>query len=114
MKNRLSDKARLLHILDAISDIENFTGNLTYQEYIKDYKLRLAIVKLFEIIGEASANITEETEKRFTNIEWAILKSIRNILVHEYFGIDYDIIWDSIKKNIPDLKLKISAIINDI
>ena len=48
------------------------------------------------------------------DIEWAILKSIRNILVHEYFGIDYDIIWNSIKTNIPDLKVNILKIIKEL
>jgi uncharacterized protein with HEPN domain len=114
MRNKLSDKERLLHILDAIEDIETFTNNVSYKEYSEDYKLRLAIVKLFEIIGEASGNITEETEKRFTDVEWSILKGIRNILVHEYFGIDYDIIWDSIQKNIPELKSHISKIILEL
>jgi uncharacterized protein with HEPN domain len=47
MKNKLSDKERLLHILDAIEDIENFTNKISYTEYIEDYKLRLALIKLF-------------------------------------------------------------------
>ena len=114
MKNKISDKERLLHILDAIEDIENFTKQITYSQFIEDYKLRLALVKLFEIIGEASSNITEETENEFSEIEWSILKGIRNILVHEYFGIDYDIIWDSIKTNIPDLKSKIMKISKEL
>ena len=58
MKNKLSDKERLLHVLDAICDIETFTHKISYTEYIEDYKLRLALVNLFEIIGEASGNIT--------------------------------------------------------
>ena len=103
-----------MHILDAIRDIEEFTKDITYKEYSEDYKLRLALVKLFEIIGEASGNISEETEKRFSEIEWSILKGIRNILVHEYFGIDYDIIWDSIKKNIPELKNHLLRIVSEI
>ncbi|OFX27269.1 MAG: hypothetical protein A2033_13310 [Bacteroidetes bacterium GWA2_31_9] len=110
---KFSDKERLLHILDSIITIENFTKDISYSEYDEDFKLRLAVVKLFEIIGEASNGISEETKNNFSNIEWAILKAIRNILIHEYFGIDYQIIWDSIKNDIPTLKEKIIKILNN-
>jgi len=114
MRNKISDKERLFHILDAINTIEEFTNGINYEKYINDFKLRLALVKLFEIIGEASNGITEDLQNKFTDIEWSILNGIRNILIHEYFGIDYDIIWDSIKNNIPELKVKITRIINDL
>jgi len=114
MRNKTSDKERLLHILEAINNIEEFTDGISYNSYIDDFKLRLALIKLFEIIGEASNGITEDLQNKFTNVEWSILKGIRNILVHEYFGIDYEVIWDSIKNNIPELKEKITQIINEL
>jgi uncharacterized protein with HEPN domain len=112
MKGKLSDKDRLYHILDAIESIEQFTSGITYEEYQKDFKLRLALVKLIEIIGEASSTISNETQQRFTDVEWDVLNGIRNILVHEYFGIDYEIIWDAIRKNIPSLKEKIKSVLD--
>ena len=111
MKNKISDKERLLHIIDAIDTIIDFTQNLSYKQYNDDFKLRLALIKLLEIIGEAANGITEETQLRFSEVEWSILKSVRNVLVHEYFGIDYDIIWNAIKDRIPDLKQKISNVL---
>jgi len=111
MKNKISDKERLLHIIDSIDSIIEFTQDLSYQQYIDDFKLRLALIKLLEIIGEAANGITEETQSRFSEVEWSILKSVRNVLVHEYFGIDYDIIWNAIKDRIPDLKHKISNVL---
>jgi uncharacterized protein with HEPN domain len=111
MKNKISDKERLLHILDSIDSIIDFTQNISYKQYNDDFKLRLALIKLLEIIGEAANGITEETQQRFSEVEWAILKSVRNVLVHEYFGIDYDIIWNAIKDRIPDLKQKISNVL---
>jgi uncharacterized protein with HEPN domain len=107
MKNSIPDKIRLQHIPESINDILNFTKDIDYDSYIADYKLRLAIVKLVENIGEASNGISPETIKRLPDIEWSLLKGIRNVLVHEYFGIDYEIIWNSIKENLPDLKGKI-------
>ena len=112
MKGTLTDKNRLYHILDAIESIEQFTSGVSYEEYQKDLKLRLALVKLIENIGEASNSISSETQQRFGEVEWEVLNGIRNILVHEYFGIDYEIIWDSIRKNIPTLKVKIQTVIN--
>ncbi len=109
MKNRISDKERLLHILDSIDSIIDFTKEISYQQYNEDFKLRLALIKLLEIIGEAANGITEETQSRFTEVEWSVLKSLRNVLVHEYFGIDYDIIWNAIRVRIPELKQKISS-----
>ena len=114
MKNRISDKERLLHIIDAIQSIEEFTKEISYGEYIEDFKLRLALIKLLEIIGEASGGITPQTQEQFSDIDWAILKSVRNVLVHEYFGVDYDIIWNVIKSKIPDLKARIELILNKI
>jgi uncharacterized protein with HEPN domain len=114
MKNRISDKERLLHILDAIQSIEEFTKDISYAEYIKDFKLRLALIKLLEIIGEASGGITPQTQEQFSDIDWAILKSIRNVLVHEYFGVDYDIIWNVLKSKIPELKMRIELILKKI
>jgi uncharacterized protein with HEPN domain len=111
MKNKISDKERLLHILDSIDSIIDFTQNISYQQYIDDFKLRLALIKLLEIIGEAANGISEETQLRFSEVEWSILKSVRNVLVHEYYGIDYDIIWNTIKDRIPELKQKISTVL---
>jgi uncharacterized protein with HEPN domain len=114
MKNRISDKERLLHILDAIQSIEEFTTGISYTEYIGDFKLRLALIKLLEIIGEASGGITSQTQEQFSEVDWTILKSIRNVLVHEDFGVDYDIIWNVIQSKIPDLKARIELILNKI
>jgi uncharacterized protein with HEPN domain len=74
----------------------------------------LALIKLLEIIGEASGGITHQTQEQFSNIDWTILKSIRNVLVHEYFGVDYDLIWNVIKSKIPDLKTRIELILEKI
>lgn len=107
MKSSITDKIRLQHILDSINDILLFTNDIDYEVYKTDYKLRLALVKLIENIGEASNGLSSDTIKKLHKIEWSELKGIRNVLVHEYFGIDYEIIWNSIKENIPDLKSKI-------
>lgn len=79
-----------------------------------DIKLRLALVKLLEIIGEAAKFVTEETRTKFTEIEWNTLYVVRNILVHEYFGINYDIIWQAVINPIPALKSKVESVLQQL
>ena len=114
MKGRISDKERILHILDAIKNIEDFTKDLSYDEYLDDFKLRLAVVKLFEIIGEAVSAISAEIQEENPDMEWAVVKSVRNVLVHEYFGIDYKVIWNSIQENLPTLKKHLQGILLEL
>jgi uncharacterized protein with HEPN domain len=111
MKNSIGDKQRIEHILDAIRHIENFTVGITYEDYLNNYQLRLALVKLLEIIGEAASMLSDDLRQEFSDIEWRTLRAVRNILVHEYFGISYDIIWESIQQDIQPLKHKIQYVL---
>jgi uncharacterized protein with HEPN domain len=114
MREKVSEKARLLHMLDAIRLIQEFTAGLTFEQYMEDMKLRLALVKLLEIIGEAANFVTKETQNKFTEVEWNTLYVVRNILVHEYFGINYDIIWQAILDKIPTLKIKVESVLQEL
>jgi uncharacterized protein with HEPN domain len=114
MRDRISDKERLLHILDAIYNIQDFTRDLSYDQYLDDLKLKLAVVKLFEIIGEAVSSLSPEIQKEYPDIEWNVIRSARNVLIHEYFGIDYKIVWNSIHENIPKLKEQINHIMTEL
>ena len=72
--------------------------------------MRFACIKQMEIIGEASNHISTETKERFSTIEWAQIVGMRNVFVHEYFGIDSSLVWEIIKNDLPDLKSKITII----
>jgi uncharacterized protein with HEPN domain len=111
MNKKISDKERLRHILDAISDIEEFTKGTSYKAFSNNKMMKLAVVRLIEIIGEASTSLSDELKDEYIDIEWPVLKGIRNIVVHEYFGINYTIIWSSIQKDIPPLKIKLQNIL---
>lgn len=76
-----------------------------------DRKLQLALTRLIEIIGEAANHVAEETKNRFSEVEWRVLTGIRNVIVHEYFGIDYDIIWVVIQRDIPMLRFKFEQLL---
>lgn len=110
MSDNIGDKQRIEHIYEAILHIENFIQGVDYDEYMRNFQLRLALVKLLEIVGEASGVLSDGLKTNFSEVEWRTLKAVRNILVHEYFGINYEVIWASIQRDIPPLKQKIEII----
>jgi uncharacterized protein with HEPN domain len=76
--------------------------------------MRFASIKQMEIIGEASRHISNETKSKFSEIEWPQIFGMRNIFVHEYFGVDSSIVWEIIKNDLPDLKEKVQEMLKSI
>ena len=103
MKNKIADEIRLKYILDAISEIEEYTKNNSIEDFTKNSMLKFASVKQLEIIGEAANHISEEIIKTFPEIKWRSVIGLRNLLIHEYFGIDEHIVWNIITNDLPKL-----------
>lgn len=97
-------------VLENILLIENSIKNLSKDEFINNKMLVDATIRRLEVIGEAVKNISEKIKKRHPEIEWKKIAGIRDIIIHAYFDVDLDIMWDIIKINFPDLKDKISEI----
>jgi uncharacterized protein with HEPN domain len=114
MQGSLGDKARLNHILDAIDEIEKYLVDADLEIFMNNSMMRFACIKQLEIIGEASNHISEETKSKFLEIEWNQIKGMRNVFVHEYFGIDSTLMWQIIQYDIPELKKKVKVIIHSI
>lgn len=110
MRGVLSDSARLQHILESIDEILAAVAGHTFDSFCNDHVLRIAIVKWLEIIGEAANHITEETKNKNSQIDWRRIVALRNIVVHEYFRIDYAIIWDASTNLVPQLKTEIEKL----
>lgn len=114
MLDRLGDKVRLLHIIDAIDEIENYIQDSDFETFANNSMMFNASLRQLEIIGEASNRLSEELMNKNTSIPWAQIIGLRNLVIHEYFGIDDVTIWNVIKRNLPELKEKIALLITKV
>jgi uncharacterized protein with HEPN domain len=103
----------LKHILEAIIDIEESTKNLSKREFKENKDVKDATVRRLEIIGEAVKNIPNLFKEKYPQIPWKEIIGTRDKIIHHYFGVDLDIVWDIVKINLPDLKNKIEKIIKE-
>ncbi|MBI3316462.1 MAG: DUF86 domain-containing protein [Candidatus Omnitrophica bacterium] len=104
-------KVYLDDILEAASRIQTYTSSLTREQFSSDLKTLDAVVRNLEIIGEAVKKIPKEIQTKYPSVEWKKIAGLRDILIHEYFGIDTEIIWDVIKNKLPDLAIEIKKIL---
>ncbi len=105
---------RLHHILDAMNEIESYLHDKDEQEFLKNTMLQSACLRQLEVIGEAANRLSEKLIEKNLSIEWREIIGLRNILIHEYFGIDLSIIWQIIKIDLPHLRKKIQLIIQNL
>ena len=105
-----NDRAYLTHIRDAIDTIEEYLEVVSYEEFTSKKMIIDAVVRELEIIGEASNNLSEAFRERHPDIVWRRMKDMRNFLIHEYFGVNIKVVWDTCKEDLPTL----SKLINDL
>lgn len=98
-------------ILDSINDIENFTQDITSEEFTKDRKTINAVIRSTEVIGEATKKIPKSIKDRHPAIPWKKMAGMRDKLIHEYFGIDVEILWKAAKDELPPLKPSIQKML---
>jgi uncharacterized protein with HEPN domain len=98
------DSAYLKHILDSVRFIDKYSKKLTVAQFIKDELVQSAIVRQLEIIGEAANLVSKQTKQELKGVEWAKIVGMRNKLIHEYFGVDLNVVWSTIKQELPKLE----------
>lgn len=99
----LNDDIRLRHMLDASRQALKFMQGRKRDALDNDPMLLLAVVKALEIVGEAAARITKERQAKISQIPWPQMISMRNRLIHAYFDIDTDVVWETIVEDLPEL-----------
>lgn len=100
-------------IKEAIHSILQYTAGYSIESYEKDLKTRHAVERNFEIIGEAAARLPAEYKMLHPSIEWRIIKDFRNFIIHDYFGINHAIVWDTIQFRLPTLLAEIKALLTE-
>lgn len=92
-------------IIESIQNIRTYTEGMNYSTWCKDKKTIDAVIRNFEIIGEAANHIPADIQSRYPNIPWQQMRGIRNLLIHEYFGVDEEVVWETIQNDIPALEI---------
>jgi len=108
------DKACLKHVLDAISNIEKFIEGIEKEDFLSNVEKQYAVLRGLEIIGEAVKNLSDELKAKHPQIPWKEIAGMRDKLIHQYFGVNLDLVWETIKTKLPELKTQISRILKEI
>ena len=111
MSKKQRDKDFIGDIKEAIEMISLYAKGLTYRKFLEDRKAQDAVVRNFEVIGEASKNITASFKAKYPDVPWKKVAGLRDKLIHFYFGIDYKIVWSIAKKELPKLRKQVKEIL---
>lgn len=110
--SKRSSNVLLLDMKEASEKILKYTKGLSFEEFLTDDKTIDAVVRNFEIIGEASLRIDEDFRLENPQIEWKKLRGFRNRIVHDYFGIDYEIVWSILSEDLEELIFELEQLLN--
>jgi uncharacterized protein with HEPN domain len=105
------DQDYLGDIREAIQRIVAYTANLTYEQFVKDYKTQDAVVRNFEVIGEATKNLSASLKRNYPEVPWKGLAGLRDKMIHHYFGINYEIVWTIAREELSGLLSQIEDIL---
>lgn len=108
------DEQYLRHICDSIRDIESFLEGIDLNDFVRNKEKQYAVIRALEIIGEAVKCIDADLKKKFSYIPWPRIAGMRNKLIHEYFGVKLELIWETARKDLPLFKQQILEILKQI
>lgn len=103
------DEALFLDMFLALQRIERFTHGLREDEFLTNELVQSAVIREFQVLGEAARLVSEEARDRHPTIPWRIIAGMRNRLIHEYFDIRLDVVWTTIQRDLPQLIRHVAA-----
>jgi uncharacterized protein with HEPN domain len=112
MKREIGDYIQ--DILEAMTNADSFVENMSYDEFIQDTKTVYAVLRAIEVIDEATKNIPNEIRKKHPEIPWKDMAGMRDKLIHEYFGVNIERVWLTVKDDIPRIKPLIKKILEEL
>ena len=105
-----TDGVYLLHIVEALGDIRDFLSGKDYAEFAESKLLINAVIRSFEICGEATKNLSDEFRAKYPEIDWSGMAGFRDVLIHQYFGVDLVNVWDAVINFIPETLPKLKTL----
>jgi len=91
-------------LLEAIEKIERYTAGLTREEFLANELVADAVIRNLEVVGEVARHIPDELRAKFPEVNWRGIVGFRNVLIHEYFAVDLDVVWTIVANHLPELK----------
>lgn len=101
-------------MLGSLARIQTLTSGMSCDEFTKELTRQEAVIRNLEIIGEASKSVPHAVRSRYPEVDWARIGGLRNVLIHQYFGIDLEIIWDIIQTKLPNLDAQVKRILSEL
>lgn len=105
--SKRTDSDFVRHIAEAVRRTASYTKKMTCEDFLEDIKTQDAVIRNIEIIGEATKNLSDEIRNKYPEIPWRGLAGMRDRLIHQYFGVNLDVVWNVAKEELPEVLLQI-------